>query len=139
MSAPALCTMEEARLHLRADDGDSDQWFAIFIPIVSELILSWLGAGEEWRLYESQRDDTGAIVRDENGNPKPAEDSAGEKIISPIVRGAAIVELADIYTNREGESRHFMESGGLAGGAWGYTLCAGATAMLSGLRKHMVA
>lgn len=137
MITPNLVEIHDARVHVRADDMDSDEWFAFWIPLVSELIASWLG--DTWRLYELQRDDNGDIVTDENGTPVPMRDAFGEPIINRLVRGAALVELADIYTNREGESRKFMEQAGNAGGAWCYTLCAGATAILSGIRKSRIA
>ena len=137
MIVPNLVEIHDARVHVRADDMDSDEWFAFWIPLVSEIIASWLG--DTWRLYELQRDDNGDIVKDENGTPVPMLDAFGEPIINRLVRGAALVELADIYTNREGESRKFMEQAGNAGGAWGYTLCAGATAILSGIRKSRIA
>lgn len=133
MATPNLVDIADARLHVRADDGDSDAWFEFWIPIVSEMVASWLG--DSWRLYELQRDDSGEIVRDENGTPLPMLDALGEPILNRLVKGAAIVELADIYANREGESRRFMENGG----AWGYTLCAGATAILQGIRKSRMA
>lgn len=137
MLTPNLVEIADARLHVRADDADSDEWFAFWIPLVSEIIASWLG--DNWRLYELARDDNGGLVKNENGEPVPMRDAFGEPIINRLVRGAALVELADIYTNREGESRKFMEQAGNAGGAWGYTLCAGATAILSGIRKSRIA
>lgn len=137
MPTPNLVDIEAARLHVRADDEDSNSWFMFWIPIVSDAVAAWLG--DEWRIYELQRDEKGAIMKDENGVPMPMRDAAGRPIISNLARGAAIVELADIYSNREGESRKFMEQAGNAGGAWGYALCAGATALLSGLRKSRVA
>ena len=137
MIVPNLVEIHDARVHVRADDMDSDEWFAFWIPLVSEIIASWLG--DTWRLYELQRDDNGDIVTDENGTPVPMRDAFGEPIINRLVKGAALVELADIYTNREGESRKFMEQAGNAGGACGYTLCAGATAILSGIRKSRIA
>lgn len=133
MITPNIVEIHDARVHVRADDMDSDEWFAFWIPLVSEIIASWLG--DTWRLYELQRDDNGDIVTDENGAPVPMRDAFGEPIINRLVKGAALVELADIYTNREGESRKFMEQAG----AWGYTLCAGATAILSGIRKSRIA
>ena len=135
MITPNLVEIHDARVHVRADDTDSDEWFEFWIPLVSELIASWLG--DTWRLYELLRDENGVVVTDEKGTPIPMRDVFGEPIINRLVRGAALVELADIYANREGESRRFMENGG--NGAWGYTLCAGATAILQGIRKSRLA
>ena len=133
MITPNLVEIHDARVHVRADDIDSDKWFEFWIPLVSELIASWLG--DTWRLYELARDDNGDLITNENGVPEPMRDAFGEPIINRLVRGAALVELADIYANREGESRKFMDNGG----AWGYSLCAGATAILQGIRKSRLA
>ena len=137
MLAPNLIEIDDARLHLRADDTDSDEWFHLWIPVVSQAILSWLG--DTWRLYELQRDSKDKIVTDENGVPIPMRHPDGRPIIHLLVRGAALIELAEIYTKREGEGRSYVTQAGNSGGAWGYTLSAGATALLQGLRKSTVA
>lgn len=139
MLTPNLCSIADARLHLRADGDDADEWFAFWIPIVSDIIASWLGEDDPWRLYELQRAGDGELQTDDAGVPLPMIGADGAPIIHRLVRGAALVELADIYTNREGESRRFMEQAGNAGAGWGYTLCAGATAILQGVRKPRLA
>ena len=134
---PNLIEIADARVHLRADDTDSDEWFEMWIPIVSQSIATWLG--DEWRLYEWKRDGNGEVIRDVNGNPEPFVSISGQPVVNRLVRGAALIELAEIYTRREGEGRNFYEGAGNAAGGWGYTLSAGATALLVGLRKSRIA
>lgn len=53
-----LVTVEEARNHLRLETGTADDmWLAIFIPAISEAVLSWLK--DEWRAYVPELDEDG--------------------------------------------------------------------------------
>lgn len=133
-----LVTAEEARHQLRLDEpgsdgGPDDGWLAIWIPVVSEAVASWLK--DEWRLYVSARDSEGAIVLDSGGVPVPETDSGGTPVVHPLVRGAALIELASLYRFREGEGDNRVE----AHEGYGYVLSKTATALLSGRRKSTVA
>ena len=133
---PNLIDIDDARIHMRADDQDSDEWFHFWIPIVSQSIVNWLK--DEYRIYEWQRDASGNIVRDENGVPKPFIGVDGRPVINQLVRGAAMLELADLYTHREGEKRTYDQSTGRQVETWGYTLSPGATALLVSLRRPTI-
>jgi len=128
-----LVTIEEARTQLRLDTGGADDaWLEIAIPGISEAVRAWLK--QDWRLYLPERDASGNIVIDSNGDPVPEEDSGG-LIVHPTVRLAVLVELASQARFREGEGDNVVP----ADAGHGYTLSKGATALLSSLRKSTVA
>lgn len=110
-----IISRDDAVLHLRIDGNDSDEWLALWIPIVQDAIIAWLK--DERRIY--QLDENGVPILDANGNPS----------IRPAVRGAALVELAHQYAYREGRAENRPAS------VYGHTLCAGATALLEPFRK----
>ena len=133
-----LVTIDDARQQLRLDEIDSnggadDAWLALAIPGVSEAVRSWLK--EDWRLYLPERDTSGAVITDTDGDPIPAEDSNGNPITHPTVRLAVLLELASQFRYREGEGENVVP----ADAGHGYTLSKGATAILAGLRKPTVA
>lgn len=133
-----LVTIDDARQQLRLDEIDSnggadDAWLALAIPGVSEAVRSWLK--DDWRLYLPERDTSGAIITDTDGDPIPAEDSNGNPITHPTVRLAVLLELASQFRYREGEGENVVP----ADAGHGYTLSKGATAILAGLRKPTVA
>lgn len=133
-----LVTIDDARQQLRLDEIDSnggadDAWLVLAIPGVSEAVRSWLK--DDWRLYLPERDTTGAIITDTDGDPIPAEDSNGNPITHPTVRVAVLLELASQFRYREGEGENVVP----ADAGHGYTLSKGATAILAGLRKPTVA
>lgn len=126
-----LCTLEEARSHIRTDSDADDVWFAVWIPAISQAVLSWLK--EDWRAYEPTLDAEGNVIEDSNGDPIPAEDSNGP-IVKPMVRAAALIELAQQYRFRDGSEAAAVPS------HWGhgYVLGAGATSLLTSVRKTTV-
>lgn len=133
-----LVTIDDARQQLRLDEIDSnggadDAWLALAIPGVSEAVRSWLK--DDWRLYLPERDTSGAVITDTDGDPIPAEDSNGNPITHPTVRLAVLLELASQFRYREGEGENVVP----ADAGHGYTLSKGATAILAGLRKPTVA
>lgn len=77
-----LVSVADAREHLRLDSdngiGPDDVWLSIWIPAVSQAIGLWL------------RDESRAFFEDTDG-----------KHVHPVVRAAALVELATQYRNRE--------------------------------------
>lgn len=122
----SLVTVEEARMHLRVDSMDDDPWFATWIPAIESAVFTWLK--DAWRAYEPSDD------IDSAGNPIPAEDSNGNPIPKSAVKAAVLVELAQQYRYRDGSEAGAVPS------HWGYgfVLGAGATSLLSGLRKSTV-
>ena len=126
-----LCTLEEARSHIRTDSDADDAWFAVWIPAISQAVLSWLK--DDWRAYEPSLDPEGNVIEDSNGDPIPAEDSNGP-IVKPMVRAAALIELAQQYRFRDGSEAAAVPS------HWGhgYVLGAGATSLLTSVRKTTV-
>lgn len=130
----SLITPEQARLQLRIDTGTpDDSWLALFIPIVSAAVASWLK--EAWRLYVPELDSAGDVVLDSAGNPVAALDSSLEPIARPEVQGAVLIELASQFRYREGEGDNVVP----ADAGHGYVLSKGATALLAPLRKSTVA
>lgn len=128
-----LVTAAQAREQIRIDTGADDAWLTIWIPAISEAVLTWLK--EEWRLYVSALDSNGRPILDSAGDPYPALDSNGDPIVRPIVQAAVLVELAQQYRFRDGSEAQAVPS------HWGhgYVLGAGATSLLSALRKSTVA
>ena len=128
-----LVTAEQARFQLRVDEGTPDeQWIALFIPVVSAAVASWLK--DAWRLYMPELDSAGAVVLDSAGNPVAALDSSLEPIVRPEVQGAVLIELASQFRYREGEGDNVVP--GDAG--HGYVLSKSATALLVPLRRSTV-
>lgn len=128
-----IVTSAQAREQIRIDTGADDGWLAIWIPAISQAVLTWLK--EEWRLYEVALDSNGQPIVDSAGDPYPALDSSGDPIVRPIVQAAVLVELAQQYRFRDGSDAQAVPS------HWGhgYVLGAGATSLLAGLRKSTVA
>lgn len=127
-----LCTIEEARSHIRTDSDADDAWFAVWIPAISQAVLSWLK--EDWRAYVPATDANGDVIEDSNGDPIPVEDSDGDLTVKPMVRAAVLIELAQQYRFRDGSEAAAVPS------HWGhgYVLGAGATSLLVALRKATV-
>ena len=132
-----LVTIDEAREHLRLDydgaGGADDGWLAVFIPAISQAVALWLK--DEWRLYVPERDSGGEIVTDENGNPVPAEDNEGYRIVQPVVRAAVLIELDSAYQFRSGEGRDNVVT---PDAGYGYVLNKASTALLAPLRRPTV-
>lgn len=131
--APRFASIPEARAHLRLDTCDDDQWIEMMIVAVSAAILAWLK--DEWRAYVPALDSSSDAILDDAGNPLPELDDAGEPVVLPVVKAAALVELAQQYRFRDGSGAAAVQS------HWGhgYILGQGATALLVGLRKSTVA
>lgn len=125
-----LVTAAEAKIHLRLDTGTADDtWLAIFIPAISEAVLGWLK--DEWRAYVPEQDSSG-IITDSNGDPIPAE----PLVAKWSVKAAVLLELANVYRNREGEGTDNVVP---ADAGYGYVLNKASTALLTPLRKPTVA
>ena len=96
------------------------------IPSISHAIAAWLD-NDEHRIF--------LMTQDTDGAPVFELDQQGEMIVHPTVKMACLVELAQQYKNREG-----TESAGVpAHWGHGYTLGIGATALLSSIRRSVVA
>lgn len=128
-----LVTLDEAAAHLRVDTDADDQWIALFITAISGAVISWLK--DEWRVYVPALDSNGKPITDSAGDEIPAVDGNGEYSVKPMVKAAVLVELAQQYRFRDGSGAAAVPS------HWGhgYVLGAGATSLLSSLRKSTVA
>ena len=126
-----MISSAEAKMHLRIDGNDEDAWLNVWIPAVTGAVLSWLK--DPWRAYVQAVDSDGAPIVDSNGDPVPAVDSSGDHVVLPLVKAAALLELAQQYRFRDGK-----DAGAMPAGA-GYTLGMGATSLLNGLRRSTLA
>ncbi len=129
-----LVTLDEARDHLRLDEGQDDTWLATWIPVVSEAVALWLK--DEWRLYQSEVDSDGEPVLDSDGRPVAVLDSDGEPVVRWTVKAACLVELASQYRFREGEGKDNVVT---PDAGHGYVLNKASTALLTPLRRPTVA
>jgi hypothetical protein len=134
MAMVEFVTADEARNHLRLDAGSADDaWLDLWIPVVSDAVLSWLK--DEWRAYVPELGTDGQPLLDSSGDQIPKIDSNGLMTPRPQVRGAVLLELANLSQFRAGEGKDNMvtpEAG------WGYVLNKGSTAMLAPLRKPTI-
>jgi hypothetical protein len=64
----------------------------------------------------------------------PAVDSNGYTVRA-VVKGAVLIELANVYRNREGEGKENVVPDAAG---WGYVLNKASTAMLAPLRKSTI-
>jgi hypothetical protein len=129
-----LVTTAEAKAHLRIDSSADDTWLAVFIPAISQAVLTWLK--DESRLYYPERDTNGDIVYDSNGDPVPELDTDEEPVVNTLVKAAVLLELGNVYRYREGEGKDNVvpqEAG------HGYILNKTSTALLTGIRRPTVA
>lgn len=113
--------------------GPDARWLSLWIPIVSQSILTWLK--DDWRAYVIEEDSQGLPVLDSNEDPIVVLDSNLEPIAREPVVGACLLELASQYRYREGEGDNVVPSDA----GYGYVLSKGATALLTPLRKPTVA
>ena len=121
-----LVTLDDARNHLRTDRAADDAWLTVWITAISQAVALWLK--DDWRLYEP----SGLV--DSNDDPIPLEDSNG-LVVRMVVKAAVLVELAQQYRFRDGSGAAAVP----AHWGHGYTLGAGATSLLTPLRKSTVA
>lgn len=126
-------TKQQAREQIRLDDGADEGWLDTFIPAVSQQVANWLK--DSWRVYQLQRDASGALILDANGVPMPVLDDDSNPVLDPSVVAATLIELANQYRFREGEGDTYVPSDA----GWGYTLCRASVAILTPLRKPTVA
>lgn len=129
-----LVTLDEARDHLRLDEGPDDTWLATWIPVVSEAVALWLK--DEWRLHQPEVGSDGEPVLDSDGRPVVVLDSDGEPVVRWAVKAACLVELASQYRFREGEGKDNVMP---ADAGHGYVLNKASTALLTPLRRPTVA
>lgn len=127
-----LVSTDEARAHLRIDTVADDPWLKLWIPAISQAVLSWIKSPS--RAYEPQTDSNGKVIVDSNGDPVPMRDSDGKQIIKPMVKSAVLVELAQQYRFRDGSGAAAVPPHA----GHGYILGAGATALLTGVRRSTV-
>lgn len=124
-----ILSNQEAKAHLKIDDNHSDEWLSVWIPGVEQAILSWLK--EDWRAYVKAKDLEGNIILGSDGNPTLELDLEGKPIPLPLVKAAALLELAQHFRFRDGSGA--AQASDQSG--WGYTLGVAATSLLRGLRK----
>lgn len=129
-----LITIDEARGHLRLDEGPDDTWLAVWIPVVSQAVALWLK--DSWRMYTPLLDSDGLPVLDSDGNPVPVLDSDGDPVVAPVVRGACLLELSSLYRFREGEGKDNTVP---SDAGHGYVLNKASTALLTSLRRPTAA
>lgn len=127
-----LVSLEEAYGHLRIDNDAEDLWLDMMIGAVSGAVISWLK--DDWRAYVPALDSNGDVITDSNGDEIPALDDVGEQTVKPQVKAAVLIELAQQYRFRDGSGAAAVPP------HWGhgYVLGAGATSLLSGIRKTTV-
>lgn len=133
-----LVTPNEVKSHLRITGSIDDDWINLWIPIVQSSIEAWLK--DLWRVYEVELDSDGNHVLDSDGEPVLVTDSDGEYIPRYRCKGAALIELAVLYRDRERGSAAARNSGvdlTQVPEHWGhgYALSIGATQLLVTLRK----
>lgn len=128
-----LVGTQDARDHLRLDNDADNSWLMMWIPAISQAVLTWLK--DEWRAYVLMVDESGNVLIDSSGDPIPEVDGEGDPIVKPIVSAAVLVELAQQYRFRDGSGAAAVPSHA----GHGYVLGAGATSLLNGLRKSTVA
>lgn len=128
-----LVTVEEAKQHIRIDNDADDAWLEVFIPAISDAVMSWLK--DEWRAYILATDADGNVLTDSAEVPIIALDSNGEATVKPRVKAAVLVELAQQYRFRDGSGAAAVP----AHAGHGYVLGTGATSLLNALRKTTVA
>lgn len=128
----ALVTLQEAKDHLLVDTSAGDSWLNMAIEGVSDAVLRWLK--KDWRAYQLLEDSNGDVVTYSDGEPIVLEDSNGP-LVKPVVKMAALVELAVQYRFRDGDGAPAVPSN------WGHghVLSAGATSLLAALRKSTIA
>ena len=103
-----MISLEEAKMHLRIDGNDEDAWLNTWIPAVTGAILSWLK--DPWRAYVQAVDSDGSPIVDSNGDPVPAVDSSGDPVVLPMVKAAALLELAACYPDALGYETLFARA-----------------------------
>lgn len=124
-----LVGMQDARDHLRIDNDAGNSWLMMWIPAISQAVMTWLK--DEWRAYVLATDDEGNVLFDSSDEPILEEDGDGEPIPKPIVSAAVLVELSQQYRFRDGSGAAAVPSHA----GHGYVLGAGATSLLGALRK----
>lgn len=129
-----LVTTAEAKAHLRIDSSADDSWLMVFIPAISQAVLTWLK--DETRLYYPERDTDGEIVYDSNGDPVAQLDTDGEPVVNDLVKAAVLLELGNVYRFREGEGKDNVMD---PSAGYGYVLNKTSTALLTGIRRPTVA
>lgn len=127
-----LVSLEDAANHLRIDNDADNAWLLMMIPAISQAVLLWLK--DEWRAYVLIVDSNNDVIFDSAGDAFPAVDGQGDQIVKPIVRAAVLIELAQQYRFRDGSGAAAVP----AHWGHGYTLGAGATSLLTPLRKSTV-
>ncbi len=127
-----LVTFEEAYGHLHIDNDAEDLWLDVMIAALSAAVLSWLK--DDWRAYIAVLDSNGDPLIDSNGDEIPALDENNEMTPKPQAKAAVLVELAQQYRFRDGSGAAAVP----AHWGHGYVLGAGATSLLSSLRKTTV-
>lgn len=124
-----LVTLAEASDHLRRDTNADDADLTLKIQAASNAIMRYLRSGGS--VYLQAENTAGELLFDTAGNPVPAVNSNGDRIIEPMVRAATLLLVGELYKNREGET---TES---AGQRYGY-LPPGVTMLLSQLRDPVI-
>lgn len=124
-----LVGMQDARDHLRIDNDADNSWLMMWIPAISQAVMTWLK--DEWRAYVPATDDEGNVLFDSSDEPILEEDGDGEPIPKPVVSAAVLVEISQQYRFRDGSGASAVPSHA----GHGYVLGAGATSLLSALRK----
>lgn len=128
-----LVTVEEARTHLQVDTYAHDPWIEMAIEAVSDAVLGWLK--DSWRAYTPSMGTDGNPIVDDDGNEIPAADTSGNFFVRPRVKMAVLVEIGQQFRFRDGSGAAAVPQ------HWGhgYVLGAGATSLLSSLRRSTIA
>lgn len=103
-------TVEDCKLHCRVDSDAENEWFELMLPAVFDNCAAFVGGKS--RLFTSKH----------------------RVYLLNAVRAAMLIEIAELYKNREGNDRAEIP----ANWGHGHNLGYGATKLLTPLRKPLV-
>lgn len=103
-----IVTLAQARDHLRSDTTADDNDLRLKIEGASGAVLNYLK--KTGLLWEPERDSSGDVVYDSQGNQIDYLDSTGERVYRREIQNAVLILLGEFYTNRAGEQQGAVDS-----------------------------
>lgn len=95
-----LITLDEARAHLMVDHCEDDDDIERKLQEASAAVLTYLDGAP---IGQPERDEQGAIVRDEDGQVEYQREADGTLIIRYEIKASVKLLLGELYKNREAE------------------------------------